>query len=346
MKKSLLGLGVSLLMAGAALAQDVHFSQYFTSPLTLNPALTGLVPDDLRFAANFRTQWASVSSNPYITGTASYDMSMLKGKLPEGDALGIGMIVLYDKSGSGGLQNTTAGLSLAYHKGFGREKMHHISVGVQGYLVQKHLDFAKLVFEDQFDASNGGTPYPTNENFTNADLSYPDFNVGVMYSGQVSEHATAYAGVSYYHLTQPVETFLNDNHQIHARTTGYLGGSFDLNENTVLYASALYQTQAAATEVLVGAAVGFIMNPGHDAEYQRNTVLFLGSWYRNNDALVPYVAIEWSKMRIGLTYDVNVSTFTPATRGLGAYEISLLYFGKINRQQKGPDYNWSCPKLY
>ena len=346
MKNSLLGLGLSVLLAGSAIAQDVHFSQYFTSPLTLNPALTGLVPDDLRIAANFRTQWASVSTNPYITGTISYDMAMLKGKLPEGDALGIGMMVLYDKSGTGGLQNTTAALSLAYHKGFGREKLQHLSIGVQGYLVQKHLDFAKLTFEDQFDASNGGTPYPTHETFSNADLSYPDFNVGIMYSGQIAEHATAYMGLSYYHMTQPVETFLNDNHKIHSRSTAYLGGSFDLNENTVLYASALYQTQAAATEILVGAAVGFIMNPGHDMEYQRNTILYLGSWYRNNDALVPYIAVEWSKMRIGLTYDVNISTFSPATRGLGAYEISLLYFGRINKHERGPDYNWSCPKLY
>ena len=346
MKKSILGLGVSMILAVSAVAQDVHFTQYFTSPLTLNPALTGLVPDDFRFAANFRTQWASVSSNPYVTGTVSYDMAVLKGKLPEGDALGLGVMVLYDKSGTGGLQNTTAALSLAYHKAFGRDKLQHISLGVQGYLVQKHLDFAKLTFEDQFDASTGGTPYTTHENFSNADLSYPDFNVGAMYSGHINEHSTAYAGLSYYHLTQPVESFLNDNHQIHSRTTAYLGGSFDLNENTVLYASGLYQSQASATEVLLGAAVGFIMNPGHDLDYQRNTVFYLGGWYRNGDALAPYVGIEWSRMRIGVSYDVNVSSFSPATNGNGAYEISLLYFGRINKHEAAPNYNWSCPKLY
>jgi len=346
MRKSILGLGVCVLMSGAAMAQDVHFTQYFTSPLTLNPAMTGLVPDDIRAAANYRTQWASVSSNPYITGTASFDMAMLKGKLPEGDAVGIGGVFLYDKSGSGGLQNTTAGLSLAYHKAFGREKLQHISLGIQGYLVQKHIDFQKLTFEDQFDPSTGGTPYPTHENFQKADLTYSDFNSGIMYSGKVAEHGTGYAGFSYYHMTQPVETFLNDNsHQIHSRYTGYLGGSFDMNENTVLYASALYQSQAAATEVVVGAAVGFVLNPGHDDEFQRNTVFYLGGWYRYNDALAPYVAIEWSKMRIGVSYDVNVSSFTPATGGMGAYEISLLYFGHINQHEKTPNYNWSCPKL-
>lgn len=347
MKRSILGLGASLIMTSAAMAQDVHFTQYFTSPLTLNPAMTGLVPDDIRLAANFRTQWSSVSSTPYVTGTVSYDMALLKDKLPQGDALGAGMVILYDKSGTGGLQNTTAGLSVAYHKAFGRDQLQHLSIGVQGYMVQKHIDFQKLTFEDQFDASTGGTPYPTRENFTNADINYADFNTGIMYTGQLTDHATAYAGISYYHMTQPVETFLNDQtHQIHSRYTGYLGGSFDLNENTVLYASGLFQSQAAATEVVVGGAVGFILNPGHDAEFQRNTVFYLGSWYRYNDALAPYVAIEWSKMRIGFSYDVNISSFTPATGGLGAYEISLLYFGKINHHEKSPNYNWSCPKLY
>ncbi len=346
MKKSLLGLSAAFLLASTAIAQDVHFTQYFTSPLTLNPALTGLVPDDLRFSANYRTQWASVSANPYVTGTISYDMAILKGKLAEGDAMGVGVMVLYDKSGTGGLQNTTAALSLAYHKGFGRDKQQHLSIGAQAYLVQKHLDFAKLTFEDQFGASTGGVMYPTSEVFNKGDVTYPDFNAGLMYTGQVSDHATAYAGLSYYHMTEPVESFLSGTHQIHARTTGFLGGSFDLNEYTVLYASALYQAQAAATEILGGAAVGFIMNPGHDLEYQRNTVLYLGAWYRNNDALAPYIAIEWSKMRIGVSYDVNVSTFTPATRGLGAYEISMLYFGRINKHERAPNYNWSCPKLY
>jgi type IX secretion system PorP/SprF family membrane protein len=344
MKKIILGVGAALIVSGTAMAQDPHFTQYFSSPLTLNPALTGLTKCDLRLAANYRSQWASVSSNPYITGTISYDMATLKGKL-NGDALGIGLMGLYDKSGSGGLQNTTIGLSVAYHKSFGAEKQNTISLGVQGFLVQKSIDFQKLKFEDQFDAATGTTPYNTSETFGNADLSYPDFNAGIMYSGRINEHGTAYAGFSYYHLTQPVETFLSGTHKIHSRYTGYLGGSFDLNEYVVLYASGLYQRQAAATEVLGGAAIGFILNPGHDEEFHRNTIFYLGGWYRAGDAISPYIGFEWSKMQLGLSYDVNVSSFTPATKGNGAYEVSLIFNGCINRREPGPHYNFSCPKF-
>jgi type IX secretion system PorP/SprF family membrane protein len=347
MKKFIFGVGVAVLLSGSVKAQDVHFTQYFTSPLTLNPALTGLVPDDMRLSANYRSQWGSVSANPYVTGTVSFDIATLKGKLPEGDALGLGLLGLYDKSGSGGLKNTTVGLSVAYHKAFGRDRQQHISFGMQANLVQKNLDFARLTFEDMYNNGSGTLAYPTSEVFNNAQLTYPDFNGGVMYSGKISDHITTYLGYSYYHFTQPVETFLgNDSYQIHPRHTGYMGGSFDMNPNTVLYASALYQSQASATEIVVGAAVGFILNPGHDEEFQKNTIFYLGGWYRYGDAVAPYIGIEWSKMRLGFSYDANISTFTPATHGVGAYEISLIYFGRINRNERAPQYNWSCPKLY
>jgi hypothetical protein len=138
----------------------------------------------------------------------------------------------------------------------------------------------------------------------------------------------------------------NSDHQIHSRHTGYIGGSFDMNPNTVLYASGLYQAQAGAQEVVLGAAVGFVLNPGHDEEYQKNTIFYLGGWYRYLDAVAPYIGLEWSKMRLGISYDVNVSSFTPATRSVGAYEVSLIYFGRINKRERNPNYNWSCPKLY
>ncbi len=350
MKKILLGLSAALMLVSSVKAQDVHFTQYFASPLTLNPALTGLTQCDLRLTANYRTQWYSVSNNPYITGAISYDMATMKGKLNNGDAVGVGLLVLYDRSGLGALTNMTAGISAAYHKALGAEKNHYISLGVQGALVQKSIDFNLLKFEDQFDPATGGTPYTTKEAIGNTDLTYPDFNAGLMYSGRVSEYATAYAGFSVYHLTTPVETFLlegggSGDKTISRRYSAYLGGSFDLNENMVLYASALYQEQAAAREVVLGAATGFVLNPGYDPEFSKSTILYLGGWYRYGDAISPYVAFEWSKMQLGISYDVNISSFTPATNGNGAYEISLTFNGCINKRERGPQYNFACPKF-
>lgn len=347
MKKVLLS---ALALAGISLAgwaQDVHFTQYFTSPLTLNPAHTGLTQNDWRLSANFRTQWYSVSSNPYISGTVAFDIPTLRGKLPEGDALGVGLIGLYDRSGTGGLQNTTVGLSVAYHKALGAEKQHTLSLGVQGYMVQKSIQFEKLIFGDQFDPNQPGGYLRdiSQESFGNADLTYPDFNVGLMYSGRINEKATMYAGFGYYHLSRPEEKFLNSGTavKINSRYSAYLGGSFEMNENTVAYLSAMYQKQGPASEFLIGGAAGFIMNPGHD-EYTRNTVFYLGAWYRYGDAIAPYVGFEWSKMKIGFSYDVTLSSAQNMTGGQGAYEVSVIYNGIINKITR-KKYNFACPKF-
>ncbi len=346
MKKALLSAMAVVGLFVAGWAQDVHFTQYFTSPLTLNPAHTGLTQNDWRASANFRTQWYTVSNNPYVSGTVAFDMPVLRGKLPEGDALGVGLLGLYDKSGTGALQNTTLGLSVAYHKAFGAEKEHLLSFGVQGYLVQKSIQFDKLIFGSQFDPNNPESYLPNSgESFGNADLTYPDFNLGLMYSGRVAERATMYGGFGYYHLTQPEERFLTQGTaaKINARYSAYLGGSFEMNENTVMYLSTMYQKQGPASEFLLGGAVGFVMNPGHD-EYTRSTIFYLGAWYRYGDAIAPYIGFEWSKMKIGISYDVTLSSASNMTSSQGAYEFSAIYNGVIDKVVR-KKYNFSCPKF-
>ena len=51
---------LTLLICGAVIAQDPHFSQFFASPLTLNPAFTGKFDGSWRLAANHRDQWPSI----------------------------------------------------------------------------------------------------------------------------------------------------------------------------------------------------------------------------------------------------------------------------------------------
>jgi hypothetical protein len=85
MKKVLFCLGAFLALTNTSEAQDVHFSQYFTSPMTLNPALTGLTQSDYRMAANYRTQWGSVNNAPYTTATVSYDMASMRGQFANGE---------------------------------------------------------------------------------------------------------------------------------------------------------------------------------------------------------------------------------------------------------------------
>src|SRR5947209_5190581 len=94
-------------------AQDPNFSQFFASPLTLNPALTGKFDGTLRVAGNYRNQWPTIN-NAFTTYTASVDAGILKGKIPEFDQFGVGVLAFSDKAGNGILQNNAIALSTAY----------------------------------------------------------------------------------------------------------------------------------------------------------------------------------------------------------------------------------------
>ncbi len=329
-----------------SMAQDVHFTQYYTSPLTLNPANTGLVSCDWRVSGNYRNQWSSVNSVPYITGTVSYDIATMKGKL-NGGALGLGAMLVYDKAGTGALTQTTAGLSAAYHLPLGGSeefKPSTLSIGVQGYMVQKALDWSKLKFEKMYDPVTGQLLYSSDENPSGNSEAYPDLNAGIMYTGYLNTKTSLYGGLSMYHITRPVETFLNSTtNKIHSRFTAVLGSSIQMNDNMMMYLSALYQQQGKATELLFGGAAGFILNPQHEDD-QKSSIFYIGTWYRYGDAITPYIGFEWAKAKIGLTYDVNLSSFSTATKGQGGLELSLIYNGCLIRDEQRT-YNFACPRF-
>ena len=61
-------------------AQDPSFSQFFSSPLNVNPALTAHINSDWRLNLNMRDQWISPSA--YATGTVSFDTKLFQEKIP------------------------------------------------------------------------------------------------------------------------------------------------------------------------------------------------------------------------------------------------------------------------
>src|SRR5689334_9816947 len=89
---------LSVTMIGRA--QDPNFSQFFVSPLTLNPALTGKFDGSFRVAGNYRNQWPTIN-NAFTTYTASIDANILRSVIPEFDQFGLGVMAFSDKAGNG-----------------------------------------------------------------------------------------------------------------------------------------------------------------------------------------------------------------------------------------------------
>lgn len=72
----------------AVKGQDIHFSQFYASPLTLNPANTGLFNGNIRGVLNYRNQWNSFA--PFNTYAGSVDMNFGQRFLKD-DLFGIGV---------------------------------------------------------------------------------------------------------------------------------------------------------------------------------------------------------------------------------------------------------------
>src|ERR1043165_5579267 len=80
-----------------AQAQDPHFSQFFSSPLTLNPALTGKFNGNIRASGNYRNQWPTIN-RAYTTATLSLDMPVMRTHISPNDTWGVGIMGYTDQS--------------------------------------------------------------------------------------------------------------------------------------------------------------------------------------------------------------------------------------------------------
>ena len=333
MRKSIL-LGCTLLLTIMVKAQDPHFSQFFASPLTLNPAFTGKFEGLWRLAVNHRDQWPSIPK-AYVTSSASLDFPILKKRIPENDVFGIGISGLTDASANNILKLNYGSLSLSYHKALDENGYNTIGAGFQATYSSLSLDVTKLTFEDQL--TQNGFTNPTSDILTNGNSqSYFDMNAGLLYSGSTNGQNNFYLGTSMYHINRPKVSFKDKNWFLSGRITVHAGGSFPISDNLTMHASVIHQIQNKASETTIGAAVAANLNQ----DPENPSSVYLGGWMRFNDAFIPYAGLEFGGLRIGVSYDINISGLKAATASRGGSEISLIFIKKPVEAKGIP-----CPKF-
>jgi type IX secretion system PorP/SprF family membrane protein len=116
LKKILVAGGCMLLGTLGVEGQDLHFSQWFNSPLLTNPANTGFIPDaDYRFGANYRNQWSAIMAEPYRTMSIWGDAQVFRDRIENG-WMGLGGVIERDDAGASALTSTEVYGSVAYHQ--------------------------------------------------------------------------------------------------------------------------------------------------------------------------------------------------------------------------------------
>ncbi|MFT3845540.1 MAG: PorP/SprF family type IX secretion system membrane protein [Lacibacter sp.] len=329
---------IFILLVQKVFAQDPHFSQFFASPLTLNPALTGKFNGTARVAVNYRNQWPTIN-NAFRTNTISGDFGLLNNRIPEYDQFGVGVMGMYDINGDGILKSSYVAGSLAYHKGLDENGYHQVGVGFSGSYAQRRLDISKLDLADEL--TSIGFTGVTNEVFSNVgfvNIGYADVNAGFVYNGATNDYNNFYLGASMYHINRPKVTFQGATYLLNPRFTVHGGGYFPIADATTLFVSGNYQRQAGASETMLGAAVGFTVND----DFEKPTDVYAGAWFRLGDAIIPYAGLEFGDFRFGVSYDVNVSRLAAASRRQGGLEVSLIWVKKhVDPNKK----KLSCPRF-
>ena len=325
--KNILILGATgLCLASSARAQDLHFSQFFNSPLTTNPANTGFIPDgDYRLGINYRNQWSSIMTIPYKTMSAFGDAQILKDRLDNG-WVGLGGAILRDVAGSGSLTSTKVYGSVAYHQMMGYSSL--LSLGFNVGWANKQINTTQLKFPDQFDGRFFDAHLPTGVVLDRNNISYLDMQVGMNYAYFPTENIYVNGGFSMHHVNRPRESFfVNDageSNRVQRRAIGFLNGSFKLNDQWIVNPNIYYTNQAGVDELVGGLNAHY--NLSGDGQYQ----LIGGIYYRHKESVIPLVGLEFNTIRATFSYDATMSSLKNFNNSRGAFEFSLIKQGVIN----------------
>ncbi len=296
--------------------QDPVFTQFYSNALHLNPAFAGrdLSP---RFHSSYRDQWPGINK-AYVTYNVEYDQFSddLHG--------GLGIQILHDRTGKGMLNTTQFAFCYSYQLLINQEWT--MNFGIKTALVQKNLDWANAKWGDEIDPANGFIN-PTNQP-QGVNSNYLDFSNGFVLFGK-----NLFFGAAFNHLTKPNESFFYNvsnnliKDRIPFRTSLHGGYKLKILQNG-LFHKELFVTPEFVLDFQKN------LKRYNFGTYFVDGIFDLGLWYRhtrfqdaNNDkvapqdALIIVVGIENKNLRIGYSYDLNLSRLVASS--IGAHEISF-----------------------
>jgi type IX secretion system PorP/SprF family membrane protein len=318
--------------------QDPVFSQYFSSPLNINPALTGNINGDWRVITNFRNQWNGVKS-PFNTGTISFDSKLFQERFANatenGNQLSVGGMMMYDKAMSGIVNSNYASLNFSYKlKLYENYSQHFLGIGFGAIYGHRKIDFNKLQFENQYVNGYGFfANMPANEGNLSSMKPYFSTSTGLLYTIS-NEKSNFDLGVSAFHVNKPKQTFLKDENQIlPIRLVAHANYERYMSENLVLNINSIFQTQSTSKYYSFGTAVGYII--------PRSMPLVMvnaGMWYWSNNAIIPYLGFTFGNMQLGFSHDITVSKLNTNFTRPNTWEFSF-----ILRGAKTPSLAPPCP---
>jgi type IX secretion system PorP/SprF family membrane protein len=317
--------------------QDQQFTQFYASPMHLNPALAGTSIQS-RVAMLYRNQWPAIPK-AFVSYNFAFDHFFSSVNS------GVGLMVSHDRAGTGALSFTSVALQYAYEINITRKIS--LRPAIQLGYGSNYVDINRLTFTDQLAREEDGvtTLDPDRDRFAQEPVMYPDFGTGfVVFSEKF------WFGAAWHHINEPIHSVIGRETSLPRKLTVHGGMRIKLadvgafTKRQYIIPAFNYQSQGEFDQV----DIGF---------YYEYDPIVLGIWYRgipglkknpantiNQDAMAVLVGYEINNIRIGYSYDLTVSSLTPNTGG--AHELSLVMeFASKQSKKKSKRRVMPCAKF-
>ncbi len=342
-----------VLLPLGAFYQDIHFSQFYMSPLNLNPALTGVMNCKMRFVANYRNQWAPVlKSKAYNTFNMSFDQKIPVGRY---DYFGFGGTFWGDKAGSLDFSTIQFKLSGSYSKRMAgtRTSAHYLVFGADASLNSRSVKFHNAIWGNQITSNGPDVTLPGDPSTFDPGFLFADLTVGLLWFSVLDKANNYYFGMSYSHINEPLQNNILDvpgNNftpaPLFPKLTLHGGGVFAVNRKTSLVPGIVSFFQGPHWQLNAGNSFRFNMSK---SKYDEQSFQ-LGLWarlansertdtpptpgnpnsgtFKNGllmDALILSTRFDYNKFGIGISYDINTSGLRQASAANNSFELSFIY---------------------
>ena len=299
--------------------QDLHYSQFYNSPQTSNPALTGIFNGDVRYMANMRDQWRWVPV-PWFTFGAAYDRKIYPKKSDKYFFAG-GVNLYHDRQGDSKLNLTTLNVSGSYSRILNEQNI--LTGGITLGFSSRGFSENDLTWDKQWDGDTFDPNLGSQEQFDANRINFIETAIGLNYRYQRSKRTKIDIGVGTFHLVQPSAGYYNDEDQklpININLTAI--GSFYLMDILDIQLHGIHQLQGEYRETIVGGLAKLYVSSKRGKETQ----VHLGMGYRTSGSLIPTVALEYQQYYLGANFDIDGTDFNDIENSKkGAFEVHFRY---------------------
>lgn len=310
-------------------AQDLRFSMNHETPSIINPALS-CTAYDTRIIANYRDQWASVSS-PFQSYGISLEKAVNRLKLKK-SYIGTALNIFNDKAGDAGLNSLSVKLGVNVIVKTG--KYSKLSGGIGGGIVYRTISPDNFKWESQFDGYKHDPTIQSGERNVGNTMLQGDIGAGLVYRYAKSEKYISSEdgtkfdlGFSAFHFNQPSYSFANTNDKMYMRYVGH--ANFDIGikgAKIALMPSFVFMKQGPSQDITAGFMFKYIIKEQTMyTDIRKASAIAFGAFFRTGDAVAPALLFQWDKYALGFCYDLNISPLKTASNLNGALEVTLRF---------------------